>query len=77
MNFHFYLSDRSPVSDCLFEFSHLFINLYPLQFHEELQLRLDEASRVGYGFVLPASEDVSVVPIVPKSQQENGREVAA
>src|SRR5437879_11404554 len=35
--------------------------------HEELQLRLDEAERVGYGFVLPASKDVSVVP---KSQQK-------
>jgi hypothetical protein len=45
--------------------------------HEELQLRLDEAERVGYGFVLPASKDVSVVPIVPKSQQEKGAEVAA
>jgi len=42
--------------------------------HEELQLRLDEAERVGYGFVLPASKDVSVVP---KSQQKNGAEVAA
>jgi len=45
--------------------------------HEELQLRLDEAERVGYGFVLPVSKDVSVVPIVPKSQQENAAEVAA
>jgi len=45
--------------------------------HEESQLRLDEAERVGYGFVLPASLDVSVVPIVPKSQQENAEEVAA
>jgi len=45
--------------------------------HEELQLRLDEAERVGYGFVLPPSNDVSVVPIVPKPQQENAEEVAA
>ena len=36
--------------------------------HEELQLRLDEAERVGYGFVLPAS-NVSVVPNVPKMHQ--------
>jgi integrase len=45
--------------------------------HEELQLRLDEAERVGYGFALAACKDVSVVPIVPKSQQENSEEVAA
>lgn len=45
--------------------------------HEELQLRLDEAERVGYGFVLAVSKNVSVVPIVPKSQQENAEEVAA
>jgi integrase len=45
--------------------------------HEELQLRLDEAARVGYGFVLPTFENVSVVPIVPKSQQETAEEVAA
>jgi hypothetical protein len=44
---------------------------------EELQLRLDEAERVGYGFALPASKNVSVVPIVPKSQQQNAEEVAA
>ena len=45
--------------------------------HEELQLRLDEAERVGYGFVLPAPKDVSFVPNVPKSQQGNEQEVAA
>jgi hypothetical protein len=45
--------------------------------HEELQLRLDEAERVGYGFALPESKSVPVVPIVPKSQQENAEEVAA
>ena len=45
--------------------------------HEELQLRLDEAERVGCGFTLPASKDLSVVPIVPKSRQENAEEVAA
>ena len=45
--------------------------------HEELQLRLDEAERVGYGFVLPACKDVSVVPIVPKLQPENAEEAAA
>jgi integrase len=44
---------------------------------EELQLRLDEAERVGYGFVLPASNERSVVPMIPKSQQEKSEEVAA
>jgi hypothetical protein len=34
--------------------------------HEDLQLRVDEAQRVGYGFGLPAANTVSVVPIVPK-----------
>jgi integrase len=44
--------------------------------HEELQLRLNEAERVGYGFVLPLS-DASVVPIVPKVQHKVEEEVAA
>jgi integrase len=44
--------------------------------HEELQLRLDEAERVGYGFVLPVLENASVVPMIPKSQ-ETAEEVAA
>jgi hypothetical protein len=43
---------------------------------EDVQLRLDEAMRVGYGFVLPAV-DVSVVPIVPKKQEEKLVEIAA
>jgi len=42
--------------------------------HEELQLRLDEAERVGYGFVLP---ECSVVPIVPKLHQNRAGEKAA
>ena len=41
--------------------------------HEEQQLRLDEAERVGYGFTLPAS----VVPIVPKLHQNSAVEIAA
>jgi len=45
--------------------------------HEELQMRLAEAERVGYGFALPESRYLSVVPIVPKTQQENEEEVAA
>ena len=44
--------------------------------HEDLQLRLDEAERVGYGFVLPVWESTSVVPMIPKSQ-EAAEEVAA
>jgi hypothetical protein len=44
--------------------------------HEESQLRLDEAERVGYGFVLPASENTSVVPMIPNAQ-ETAEEVAA
>jgi len=40
-------------------------------FHEESQLRLDEAERVGYGFVLPALNNVSVVPIVPNLHQNS------
>ena len=45
--------------------------------HEELQLRLDEAERVGYGFALPASEIAPVVPIVPKVHQNSAVEKAA
>jgi len=45
--------------------------------YEEVQLRLDEAKRVGYGFVLPGSNHVSVVPIVPKVHQDSAVEIAA
>ena len=44
--------------------------------HEELQLHLDEATRVGYGFTLPAS-NASVVPIVAKLHQNKAEEKAA
>ena len=37
--------------------------------HEELKLRLDEAGRIGYGFVLPVSENASAVPTIPNSQK--------
>ena len=47
------------------------------QLHEELQLRLDEASRVGYGFVLPETPSVVVVPNVPKLHQNSAAEIAA
>lgn len=44
--------------------------------HKDVQLRLNESMRVGYGFVLPAV-DVSVVSIVPKKQEERTVEIAA
>ena len=44
--------------------------------HEEVEMRLDEAARVGYGFVLPAFE-LSVVPNVPKLHQNSAVEIAA
>jgi integrase len=44
--------------------------------HEEVEMRLDEAARVGYGFVLPATE-LSVVLIVPKMHQSSAAEKAA
>jgi hypothetical protein len=34
-----------------------------------LQLRVNEAQRVGYGFAFPAANTASVVPIVPKSRR--------
>ena len=45
--------------------------------HKEEQLRLDEGARVGYGFTLPASNHVPVVPIAPKMQESKAMEVAA
>jgi hypothetical protein len=45
--------------------------------HEELPVRLDEARRVGYGFVVPVSSNVSVVPIVPKTLEPGAVEIAA
>jgi integrase len=45
--------------------------------NEDLQLRLEEAARVGYGFALPASNNASVVPIVPKVHQNRAVEIAA
>jgi len=44
--------------------------------HEEVEMRLDEAARIGYGFVLPATE-LSVVPNVPKLHENTAIEVAA
>jgi hypothetical protein len=45
--------------------------------HEDLQLRANEAQRVGYGFALPAANTTSVVPIVPKSRRKTATEKAA
>jgi integrase len=45
--------------------------------HEELEMRLAEAERVGYGFDLLEKPKVAVVPIVPKKQKDNAEEVAA
>jgi integrase len=45
--------------------------------HEELQMRLDEAARVGYGFALPKCPNAAVVPIVPKLHQNSAVESAA
>ena len=44
--------------------------------HEEVEMRLDEAARIGYGFVLPATE-LSVVPNVPTLHENTAIEVAA
>jgi len=45
--------------------------------HEELELRLEEAERVGYGFDLPEKPTAAVVPIVPKKGKQKAVEVAA
>jgi integrase len=45
--------------------------------HEELEMRLAEAERVGYGFDLPERSTAAVVPIVPKKQEQKEVEVAA
>ena len=44
--------------------------------HEEVQLRLDEAERVGYGFTIPKFVAV-VVPSVPRFSGPVSVEVAA
>jgi integrase len=43
--------------------------------HEELRLRLDEAERVGYGFIIPKTVDV--VPNVPRFSERESIEIAA
>ena len=48
--------------------------------HEETEMRLDEAARVGYGFLLPARPapaSAPVVPIVPKLHQNSAGEKVA
>jgi hypothetical protein len=51
--------------------SELYSHLY-----EDVQVRLDEAPRVGYGFGF-AEANVSVVPNVPKLPQNSAVEIAA
>jgi hypothetical protein len=45
--------------------------------HEELDMRLAEAERVGFGFELPKKPAAAVVPIVPRKQEQKAEEVAA
>jgi len=45
--------------------------------HEELEMRLEEAERVGYGFDLPERPNAAVVPNVPKSRGDHKLEIAA
>jgi integrase len=45
--------------------------------HEELDMRLAEAERVGFGFELPEPPAVAVVPIVPEKQNQKDVAVAA
>jgi integrase len=45
--------------------------------HEELEMRLEEAERVGYGFDLPERLNATVVPNVPKSKGNRRAEMAA
>jgi hypothetical protein len=45
--------------------------------HEELEMRLEEAERVGYGFDLPERPNAAVVPNVPKSRGDRKLEIAA
>ena len=45
--------------------------------HEEIELRLEEAERVGYGFILPGSQNAVVVPNVPKKVEQKSKEIAA
>jgi len=44
--------------------------------YEEVQLRLVEVERVGYGFTLPEM-NASIIPIVPKTSCETREEFAA
>jgi len=54
------------------------VSLPPYQFaRDKLQMRLDEAKRVGYGFALPDLSNASVVLNVPKLHQNTAMEIAA
>jgi hypothetical protein len=45
--------------------------------HGDVEMHLAEAERVGYGFDLPKTPSLSVVPNVAKSQEQNDKEVAS
>jgi len=45
--------------------------------HEEIELRLEEAERVGYGIVFPGSQNAVNVPNVPKKVEQKAKEIAA
>jgi integrase len=45
--------------------------------HEELELRLEESERVGYGFVLPGATASTVAPNVPKFESVEDVQIAA
>jgi hypothetical protein len=45
--------------------------------HEELDLRLAESERVGYGFVLPGATATTVAPNAPKLKSVDDVRIAA
>jgi hypothetical protein len=45
--------------------------------HEELELHLAEAERVGYGFVLPETTAMTVAPNAPKFESVRDVQIAA
>ena len=45
--------------------------------HEELQQRLDEAEKIGYGFTLPKIVDAPLILMIPKLHENSAVERAA
>ena len=45
--------------------------------HEEVELRLAESERVGYGFVLPGATGSTVAPNAPKFESVRDVQIAA